>query len=94
MYVVIQRDVNNVELEVEDVKRSLGGIIGFLNKNKYLTNDFAKQLHKANYVRNTLLHDAMWQIDVFKEEDVLLVKDLKSKVSKILEKLKKTIKAK
>ena len=94
MYVVIQRDVNNVELEVDDVKRSLGGIIGFLNKNKYLTNDFAKQLHKANYVRNTLLHDAMWQIDVFKEEDVLLVKDLKSKVSKILEKLKKTIKAK
>ena len=61
MYVVVQRDVNNVVLEEDDIKRSLGSIIGFLNKNKYLTNDIAKQLHKANRLRNTLLHDAMWQ---------------------------------
>jgi uncharacterized protein YutE (UPF0331/DUF86 family) len=94
MYVVVQRDINKAELVIEDVKRSVGGIIGYLQKNGYLTKEVAKQLHKANHIRNTLLHDAMWAIDVFKEEDVLKVKDLKNEVAKALERLKKSIKAK
>jgi uncharacterized protein YutE (UPF0331/DUF86 family) len=94
MYVVVQRDINNAELVIEDVKRSVGGIIGYLDKNGYLTKEIAKQLHKANNSRNSLLHDAMWQIDVFKEADVLKVKDLKNEVAKALERLKKSIKAK
>lgn len=94
MYVVVQRDINKTELVNEDVKRSVGGIIGNLQKKGYLTKETSKQLHKANESRNSLLHDAMWQIDVFKKEDVLKVKDLKNDVAKALEKLKKSIKAK
>ena len=94
MYVVVQRDINTAELVIEDVKRSVGGIIGYLEKNGYLTKEIAKQLHKANESRNSLLHNAMWQIDVFKEADVLKIKDLKNDVAKALEKLKKSIKAK
>ncbi len=94
MYVVVQRDINKTELEIDDVKRSVGGIIGYLQKKGYLTKEIAKQLHKANESRNSLLHNAMWQIDVFKEADVLKIKDLKNDVAKALEKLKKSIKAK
>lgn len=94
LYVVVERDINKNELVIEDVKRSVGGIIGYLQKSDYLTKEIAKQLHKANHIRNTLLHDAMWQIDVFKEADVLKVKDLKNEVAKVLERLKKSIKAK
>jgi hypothetical protein len=94
MYVVVQRDINNTEFLIEDVKRSVGGIIGYLEKNGFLTKEIAKELHRANHIRNNLLHDAMWQIDVFKEVDVLKVKDLKNEVAKALKKLKKSIKAK
>lgn len=94
MYVVIQRDVNNVELVKEDIKRSLAGIIGYLKKNGYLEKDFAKQLHKANGLRNTLLHDAMWQVDVITEQHVADVKELKNEVAKVVEKLKRAIKRK
>jgi uncharacterized protein YutE (UPF0331/DUF86 family) len=92
MYVVVQRDINNAELKVEDITRSVGGIIGYLAKNEYLTRELSKQLHKANATRNTLLHDAMWQIDIFKEDDVLVVKKLKNEVAKVLEKIKKSVK--
>jgi hypothetical protein len=94
MYVVIQRDVNKVELVKEDIKRSLGGIIGYLKKNGYLEKEVAKQLHKANDLRNTLLHDAMWQVDVIKEQHVIDIKELKNEIAKVVEKLKKKIKAK
>ena len=94
MYVVVERDVNKVELKTEDIKRSLGGIIGFLKKNGALTKELAKQLHKANDVRNTLLHDAMWEVDVIKEQNVLDVRDLRDEVSKVLEKIKRAIKKK
>lgn len=94
MYVVIQRDINKVELIKDDIKRSIGGIIGYLQKQKYLSKELAKQLHKANDNRNRLLHDAMWQIDVFEQGDVLKVIELKKDIAKVLEKLKKSIKEK
>jgi uncharacterized protein YutE (UPF0331/DUF86 family) len=93
MYVVVQRDINKAELETNEITRSVGGIIGYLTKNEYLTKELSKQLHKANATRNILLHDAMWQIDIIKEDDVLVVKKLKNEVAKVLEKIKKSIKA-
>jgi hypothetical protein len=92
MYVVVQRDINNTPFDSDDIKRSLGGIIGYLTKSDYLPKELAKKLHKANEIRNTLLHNAMWQIDIFKQDDVMDIKKLKNEVAKILENIKKKIK--
>jgi hypothetical protein len=94
MYVVVKRDIEGIELIKDDINVSLARIVGYLKKNGYLIKELAKQLHKANDLRNTLLHDAMWQIDVIKEEHVIAIKALKNEVAKVVEQLKKKIKAK
>jgi len=94
MYVVVKRDIEGIELIKDDINVSLARIVGYLKKNGYVIKELAKQLHKANDLRNTLLHDAMWQIDVIKEEHVIAIKALKNEVAKVVEQLKKKIKAK
>ena len=94
MYVVVQRDVNKTQPDLKDIKGSLAGIISRLTRDGYLPIELKGKLLRANMERNTLLHDAMWQIDIFKQDNVLVVKKLKNEVAKILENIKKTVKPK
>ncbi len=89
MYVVVQRDFHNVVITEDDIKSSFARLVDYLKKNNHLSKDLSKELHKANSNRNKLIHDAMWQIDAIKQEDIANVKKLKNEVSKVLEKLKK-----
>ena len=94
MYVVVQRDVHKVVYTKNDINAPLARIVDYLQKNNHLSNELAKRLYKSNDNRNTLLHDAMWELDVFKETDVTKVGKLKDEVSSVLEKLKRAIKKK
>ena len=92
MYVVVKRDVENAEIIKDEINAPLARIVGYLKKNSYLSKELAKQLQKANMFRNTLLHDAMWQVDVIKEQHVMDVKVLKNEIAKVVEQLKKKVK--
>ena len=94
MYVVVKRDIEGIELIKDDINVPLARIVGYLKKNSYLSKELAKQLQKANMLRNTLLHDAMWQVDVIKEQHVIGIKELKNEIAKVVEQLKKKVKAK
>lgn len=94
MYVVVQRDVHRVVYTSNDINAPFARIVDYLEKNSHLSKELAKQLYKANNNRNTLLHDAMWELDVFKEKDVITVGKLRDEVSSVLEKLKRAIKKK
>ena len=91
MYVVVQRDVHKVVYTQNDINAPFARIVDYLQKNNHLTKELAKQLYKANDNRNTLLHDAMWELDVFKEKDVTTIGKLRDEVSSVLEKLKRVI---
>jgi len=92
MYVVVQRDVHKVYIKESDINSSYGNIVEYLRLNKHISDELAKRLFKANSQRNSLLHNAMWEIDVFKDIDINKVSKLKDEVSSILEKLKRKIK--
>ena len=90
MYVVVQRDIHKVVTTKNDINAPYARIVDYLEKNNHLSKELAKRLYKSNDIRNTLLHDAMWEIEVFKESDVTNVGKLRDDVSSVLEKIKRT----
>jgi len=94
MYVVVQRDIHKVVTTKNDINAPFARIVDYLQKNNHLSKELAKRLYKSNDIRNTLLHDAMWEIDAIKEKNVSNVGDLRDEVSSVLEKLKRVIKRK
>ena len=94
MYVVVQRDIHKVYTTDDDVNSAYARIVKYLKLNNHISEELAKRLFKSNDQRNSLLHNAMWEIDVFKESDINNVRKLKDEISSILEKLKRKIKKK
>ena len=94
MYVVAQRDVHKVVYTQNDINAPFARIIEYLRDNNHLSMELAKRLQKSNDTRNTLLHNAMWELDVITNDHITRVKKLRDEVASDLEKIKRRIKRK
>lgn len=94
MYVVVQRDVHKVFYRAKDINAPFARIIEYLRDNNHLSMELAKRLQKSNDTRNTLLHNAMWELDVITNDHITRVKKLRDEVASDLEKIKRRIKRK
>jgi uncharacterized protein YutE (UPF0331/DUF86 family) len=83
-----------VYFKPSQINAALASIIRFLDDNNHLKEGLANRLLKSSDSRNTLIHDAMWELGVITKDHIARVMKLRDEVSSDLEKIKRKIKRK